>query len=134
MGKRKVYQELAMLVQARLNCEKAGNSEWHTKHTEKAESIVWGRMPSGSGIDNGTKLNWDESKPEKLVFDFGFHHMNDGGYYDGWTAHQAIVTPSLASGFDLRITGRNRNEIKDYLHEVYSYALDLPVEELVIVP
>jgi hypothetical protein len=50
--------------------------------------------------------------------------MNDNGMYDGWTTHQVIVTPSLAFGFTLKITGRDRNQIKDYLSETYHYALE----------
>ena len=46
-----------------------------------------------------------------------FHHMNDGGFYDGWTEHSVVVTPSLVYGFDTRITGRDRNDIKNYIGE-----------------
>jgi len=74
--------------------------------------------PSGSGIDSGTQLS-DESTPKKLVFELGFHHMDENGFYDGWTYHKAIVRPSLEYGFDLKITGPNRNDIKDYLYQVY---------------
>lgn len=85
-------------------------------------------LPSGSGIDSGTKLD-ESSKPERLVFTFGFHHMDEDGYYDGWTEHTAIVTPSLANEYELRITGRNRNDIKDYLHETFDSVLNHPVDE-----
>lgn len=43
--------------------------------------------------------------------------------YDGWTDHTVIVTPSLRSGFDIRITGRDRNQTKEYLYEVFDSAL-----------
>jgi hypothetical protein len=46
--------------------------------------------------------------------------MNEGGYYDGWTEHQVIITPSLQHGFDVRVTGQDRNEIKDYLAELFT--------------
>ena len=49
--------------------------------------------------------------------------MNENGMYDGWTEHKIVITPDLLHGFNLSIGGRNRNEIKDYLHEVYSAAL-----------
>jgi hypothetical protein len=48
--------------------------------------------------------------------------MNDTGYYDGWTEHTVTVTPSF-SGINIRVSGRNRNDIKDYIHETFSYAL-----------
>jgi hypothetical protein len=49
--------------------------------------------------------------------------MDDVGYYDGWTEHTLTVRPSLAFGIDLKFSGRNRNQIKDYLHEVFHEAL-----------
>lgn len=122
-----LYREIAQLIGARLNCLKGDNKEWLEKHTEKLEKLVENHMPSGSGIDSGTKIDLDESTAEKLVFTCGYHHMNDGGYYDGWTEHKVIVTPSLTYGFNLRLTGKDRNQIKDYLGETYSYALQTEV-------
>lgn len=120
---RMLYQLLASLVQARINCAKSGNVEWFDRHTERARELVKRHMPSGSGFDSGTTLDLDRSAPERLVFKADYHHMNDGGFYDGWTRHEVIVTPSLASGFSLRITGRDRNEFKDYAHEVFYSSL-----------
>ena len=48
--------------------------------------------------------------------------MSETGFYDGWTEHKVIVTPSFA-GIDLRITGRNRNDIKDHIHDCFSSIL-----------
>lgn len=90
---------------------------------DAVEKLVKDTAPSGSGIDTGTKINLEKSSANKLVFEFGFHHMNENGFYDGWTEHTAIVTPSLTSQFDLRITGRNRNDIKDYLHDTFYWWL-----------
>lgn len=120
--KRKLYQELASLVVARLNCIKANNTEWHDKHEESIELLVKEHMPSGSGFNSGTSINLEECTPTRLVFETGFHHMNDGGMYDGWTEHKVIITPSF-DNFDMRVTGRNRNDIKNYIAETFSYAL-----------
>ena len=126
----KLYATFASLIAARLNCVTAHNDEWFEKHSERIAELLE-HMPSGSGIDSGTKINLNASSPEKLVFDTAYHHMNDAGMYDGWTEHTVIVTPSLAFGFNLRITGRDRNGIKEYLHEVYSLALTQETPELV---
>jgi len=80
-------------------------------------------LPSGSGIDNGCKVIVEESNPNRIVIQVDFHHMVDG-MYDGWTCHKAIITPSLQFGYDIRITGRDRRGIKDYLAEVISNALE----------
>ncbi len=126
--KKPLYSTLASLVQARLNCIKANNSEWLIKHEQAACELVKSHMPSGSGIDCGTKLDIDRSNGDKLVFTFSFHHMNENDMYDGWTDHTAIVTPSLAFGFDLMITGRDRNRIKEYLHDIFHYALQTEID------
>jgi len=54
--------------------------------------------------------------------------MNESGAYDGWTEHKLIVSPSLLFDLDLRITGRDRNGIKEYLHDVFSAALQTEIE------
>jgi hypothetical protein len=75
-------------------------------------------LPSGSGIDSGIQFDEDKSNPNKLIFRFGFHHMNSDGYYDGWTEHKLVILPEFGS-FDLRITGRDRNHIKEYLYDMF---------------
>lgn len=86
-------------------------------------------LPSGSGVDNGTSIDLDRSKPDRIVLTCSFHHMNDVGMYDGWTDHEIIVTPSLGFEYEIRVTGRNRNEIKDYLSDLYREALREMVDE-----
>ena len=80
--------------------------------------------PSGSGFDAGTTLNEEKSTQNRLVFDTAFHHMDDHGGYDGWTEHQVIVTPDLIVGFDVRVTGKNKRDIKDYIGDVFRAWLD----------
>jgi len=125
---KKLYQEIASTIVARLNCIERNNTEWCDKHEERILKLVADYMPSGSGIDCDTKIDLDKSDNKKLVFFAEFHHMNDGGYYDGWTAHYIHVTPSF-DDIDLRITGPDRNEIKDYLHETFHYALTQEIEK-----
>jgi hypothetical protein len=100
--------------------------EWLDKHTDTIKRIVQ-NGPSGSGIDNGTQIALDNSTGNKLVFTTAFHHMDEGGMYDGWTYHVITIRPSLQFGFDMKITGSNRNDIKEYLSEVYSNWLDKQV-------
>ena len=119
----KVYQGLARAFDALQNCKKSGNTEWEERHRDKINSIVAEKLPHGSGIV-GLKFNEEESKPDRLVFDLSFHHMDQNGFYDGYTDHQIIVTPSLSWGFNLRVTGRNKNEIKEYLGDIIGEALE----------
>ena len=123
---RPLYREIAAKLAAIRNCRESGNTEWEAKHGDALKELV-DMLPSGCGIDCGTKIDEDACHAGKLVFSFSFHHMNDAGMYDGWTDHQVFVTPSF-DGIDLRITGRNRNDIKEYLYETYHFALTQETE------
>jgi len=112
-------QKLAGVFQAYLNNVKLNNIEWKDKHEDIINDMLQA-FPHGSGIDSGVKFDWHKSTSERLIFTLGFHHMDENGYYDGWTEHELIITPSLQFGYNLRITGRNRNDIKDYLHDLFT--------------
>lgn len=103
-------------------CKVTGNTEWEAKHSDRLHKLML-LLPKGAGFDNGTRLDWEESKPDRLVFTTSFHHMDEHGGYDGWTDHKVIVTPSFETGLDLRVTGRNRDEIKDYIGDVFGELL-----------
>lgn len=111
--------------------KKAGWQPTAQLKQQRADEIkrLMAHMPWGSGIDNGTKLDEERSTEDRLVFVVGYHHMNDGGYYVGWTEHLVIVTASLGYEFHLKVTGRDRNGIKDYLGDLYADVLREEVEE-----
>jgi hypothetical protein len=120
----KSYIELAKAMAAFHNCVESGNTTW-MKHWESlCVRIVSELFPRGSGFDNGTKLDFNQSNGDKIVFHTAYHHMDESGMYDGWTEHDVIVTPSLWAGYHVKVTGRDRNQIKDYIAETFSYALD----------
>jgi hypothetical protein len=118
-----IAQKIASTIAALRNCAASGNSEWLARHGETLATIERNELPSGSGIDSGTRIDMERSTPEKLVFLVSFHHMNDVGLYDGWTEHAVTVRPSFVYGLDIRVSGPNRNDIKDYLTEVFQSAL-----------
>lgn len=122
MNQRTVAQQIASALQAQINCQKNGNQEWHDRHGETIEQLVSDHLPSGSGFDAGTTLA-DDSKPNRLIFNTSFHHMTEHGMYDGWTEHQVIVTPCLVLGFSLRVTGRDRNDIKELIGDTFNDCL-----------
>lgn len=123
MDKKPLYQVLASLVDARIRCLERGAKEWELKHGDNIKTLVDSFMPSGSGIDCGTKINLSRSHGDELVFTLSYHHMDENGYYDGWTEHAVTVLPSLIHAIDMTINGKNRNDIKDYLYEVYRHCL-----------
>jgi hypothetical protein len=112
----------------------AKNCEWHKtvnerfiaqceKNIENAQNI----LPYGSGFDNGCKIDIKKSGSDRVVITTSFHHLNDS-YYTGWTEHTITVIPKLWGGFDLRISGKNQNDIKDYIHDVFSTELCVEID------
>lgn len=127
-----VYQRLASLVLQRSNCiarTPHKNDEWFEKSTNSIHEIVKNHLPSGSGVDNGTRIVLEKSTEEKLVFKADFHHMNEGGYYEGWTEHIVTVRASLFDKFTVTVSGRNRNQIKDHIAELFYWSLRETVPE-----
>jgi len=114
------YSKIANLFVAHENCVASKNTEYQFRHAEKIGEMVDNYLPSGSGFDSGTRFVWEESNRNKLVFNTAFHHMNGDGYYDGWTEHKVIVTADLLFGFQIKVTGKNRNDIKEYIAGCFS--------------
>ena len=120
----KLYQKIASLLNARENCRKSENTEWFNRHTDELESIADNELPHGSGIDSGCTINLDKSNSNKIVIEMEYHHMTEWGMYDGWSDHTITIKPDLFSGFCMSISGRNRNDIKEYLYQVFESVLN----------
>jgi hypothetical protein len=90
---------------------------------DEIEDIIREKFPSGSGFNAGTIFNETNSKKNKLMFTTFFHHMDEHGGYNGWTDHDIIVTPDW-NGYNIRVTGKNRNNIKEYISETFCLVLD----------
>lgn len=117
-------ERIASRIAARANCERSGNAEWFQHHGEALETLR-AELPSGSGFDTGTIIDLGKSTAEKLVLHTSFHHMDEFGGYDGWTDHTVTVRPSFILGLDVSVSGRDRNGIKDYIHETFMHALQV---------
>ncbi len=109
---------LASTFQAFKNCVSSNNIEWKDKHEDAINEILKA-LPSGSGIDSGVQFDWDRSTADKLIFSFGFHHMDDNGFYCGWTDHRLTVTPNFQAGYKIKISGQNKRDIKEYLYQLF---------------
>lgn len=121
-----LYKAIAQKIEAMRNCNAHGNGEWFTRHHDAIDNLVRDHLPSGSGFDAGTQFDacaHVDASRDRLTFTTAFHHMDEFGGYVGWSEHSVIVTPSLSHGFDLRVTGRDRNGIKDYIAEAFHAAL-----------
>lgn len=124
MKKDQVYRLIASSIDAYKRCIEKGNNEWELKHKDTIKQLVNQFLPSGSGWDNATTFDFDASTGDKLVFYGSFHHMDENGYYDGWTDHTITVKASMIHGILLSVSGRNRNDIKEYLYEIFDECLN----------
>lgn len=120
------YRVLASALQTRAHCQEQANpvmpnSAYFAKLAEEWKGYISYLMrnhaPSGSGFDHGTQLD-ASSKDTSLRFLVSFHHMNEGGFYDGWTSHGVIVTPAF-DGIRIAVKGRDRNQIKDFIADTF---------------
>ena len=123
----KLYQAIAQTIASIKTCETSCNWEWFEKHKETLARLTR-ELPSGSGIDNGCEIDRDASNDTRLIITFSFHHMDDNGYYDGWTDYRLTLRPCLRFGIDVKIQGEDRNNIKDYLYETFIHTLNSEVQ------
>jgi hypothetical protein len=126
-----LYRAIAQGLAALENSIEHSNTEWVSRWNAVLREYDK-LLPSGSGFDNGSVLVKADSNDERLVIETSFHHMNDNGYYDGWTEHRLTVKPNLSSVISIAVGGRNRRDIKDYIAEVFTEALLAEVDEQVM--
>lgn len=92
---------------------------WNSTHREWIEWLTKNYLPHGSGFDSGTQFDFDKSRRERLVFHTLFHHMDEHGGYTEWTHHIVSITPSLVCGFEVKVSGVNKNDIKEYIGDTF---------------
>jgi len=116
MNKQSLIIKLSRLI---LVAKKADEIRHFQPAEIEVDRLVKECLPSGSGFDAGTSLNWEESDGEnKIVFTTSFHHMDDCGGYDGWTEHDVTVTPRF-DGIDVQVSGEDRNGILEYIGDTF---------------
>lgn len=128
MGK-PLYQCLASRIVAMQNCARSGNAEWGYKHQQWLVDATKRYLPSGSGFDLGTQILLSVSNSSRIVLMISFHHMDEHGGYDGWTHHRVTVRPDLLTGISITVSGRNRNDIKDYIADTLWHCLTQEIEQ-----
>jgi len=129
MMKHTLATTLARYIQARKNCEASGNTEWFDIWTERITKLCEKHMPHGSGLDVGCELDLPACTARKLVIVTSYHHMNEAGFYTGWTDHKINVTASLTSGFEVTVTGKNKNDVKEWLATLFTEILGMMIDE-----
>ena len=123
---RTIIATLASTIQARLNCEqRPANAQWFQRHSDRIDNICSELLPSGSGIDQGVKVDLVRSTGEKVVLLVPFHCMDPNGFYDGWRDFVVTITPSF-DGHNIKVSGRDYHGLKEYLADLFSETLGRP--------
>lgn len=120
-------QKIASTIAAIQNCERMGNQDWVTRHTDTLAELAK-LLPHGSGFDGKTEIDVACSNDSRIIIRTEYHHMDANGCYDGWTEHTLTVRAHLMFAFTVSVSGRNRNGIKDYIAETYEYILSTEVK------
>lgn len=77
-------------------------------------------LPRSNGLDAGVVFDWNRSKPNKFIFSFNYYYRDKRGDRSGWTRHQLIITAGYFNKFYMRITGRNKNKMKESLLTLFN--------------
>ena len=128
MQEKTVIKQLSASLGARLTCIELKNLIWQDRWEDLILDIQENYLPSGSGIDSGNKIDLEKSGPEKIIINSAFHVMDENGFYSGWIDYKVIITASLQFDYNIKIIGnfssnKSAYGLKDYLHELYDFAL-----------
>lgn len=128
-----IYQQIARQISHRqrlLNSDEdtsKGLSDCEDKLDDLADLL-----PSGSGIDDGTRIDLEKSRPDMVILNSSYHVMIDG-MYSYWRDYTVTIFPSLCFPFMLDIDldePENTDDIQDYLYQTYEQALTEEVESI----
>ena len=86
-------------------------------------------LPIGNGIEKECVISLKSTK-KRIVIDTAYWHPNDNYETGLWTDHQVVITPSFEGEINIRVTGKNVDNIKEYINEVFRKALMKEYEEV----
>lgn len=103
----KLYQKIARVA-----------SQKNTPKKGKELNVLQTLLPIGNGIERGCVILL-KSTEKRIVIDTAYWHPETSR----WTEHQVVITPSFEGEINIRITGKNENNVKDYLYDIFHEAL-----------
>ena len=103
-------------------------AEFKTKKMDELDELS-NLLPSGSGIDSGCTIDEEKSTKNKIVIHSSFHHLDENGFYCGWSEFTVTAIPDFMNDFNLKIVGNNAiypafSDTKDYLYELFRESLN----------
>jgi hypothetical protein len=118
----KVYEKMASLL-AEYN-KYIGENEQKRMLRRAIEEFVAEYMPKGGGWKDGTSIDLTESNDSEIVLRGTYYHVISYGNYGAPTEHKILIDASLSRGFKVKVTGRDKNDVKDELYERFVGALN----------
>ena len=105
----KLYQKIARVASQKNTLKKA-----------KELSLLKEYLPNGneSRRQQGLSVILLESTEKRIVIDTTYWHETGRE-----TVHQVIIKPSFDGEIAIRVTGKNVNNVKEYLHNTFREAL-----------
>ncbi|MFY7937382.1 MAG: hypothetical protein ACOVOQ_08395 [Flavobacterium sp.] len=79
-------------------------------------------IKDGNRIEAGCVISLKSTK-KRIVIDTLYWHTNDSDETSRCTAHQVVITPSFEDEINIRITGKNEDNVKEYLHNIFRESL-----------
>lgn len=116
--KKTLIKEIASALSAFKHCQKIKNKGQEREHLKTLIGFEE-FLPHGCGFDGGTQILVDMSTDNKICFSTDFHHMQETGFYDGWTSHIVTVTPSFVCELEIFVSGTDKNDIKSHIGDVF---------------
>jgi hypothetical protein len=126
--KTKLIAKIYRTLQAEDSCKKVNNTQWQKNHSYYLDELEKNYLPHGSGIDSGCTID-REFKKDRIVINVPFHNMDENGFYCGWSEFKIICKPEFDS-ISLRITGKDKYYVKDYLYDLFHNCLEQEIEFL----
>jgi len=124
--KTKLISRIYRILQAKENCKKANNQNWIDNHEFTLFELERNFLPHGSGIDSGCIID-REFKENKVTLNVPYHNMDENGFYCGWSDFKIIVKPEFDS-LDIKIIGKDKFYVKDYLYDLFYTCLNKEIE------
>jgi hypothetical protein len=126
--KTKLIARIYRTLQAMDNCTKDNKPGWCKNHSYYLDELEKNYLPHGSGIDSGCTID-REFKKDCVIINVPYHNMDENGYYCGWSEFKVICKPEF-DGIYLKITGKDKYYVKDYLYSVFANCLEEEMEFL----
>lgn len=112
--------EFAFTILQIKNCRNSKNHEFLNIAEQRLSRLTKDFIESGP-IES-VYCSIDDSSLEKIVFHVTFHHMNDLGYYCGYTEHKVTIRQTFI-GLCVTVSGQNKRDCKIYIADVFDNAL-----------